>query len=243
MKKAQEQQIYQKDTFANMSAINTVSITPTFLLKGVNPGAVLKNYLSGFYSDYQIKSKVKVQSNAVRILDIQKESTLSSLFAIRDQNSSLRVFSVPSVEMIKGKKGGRCDNCHLDFFHDAFGIPVRHDELIVSGERIMVFSIDGVLCDFECCYAVLKNEMSKCYRYQDLLWSRSEQLLKFLFWLLYPKDTLVAAQDWRLLKVNNGYMEPEEYKATSHRFYRTGGLIVEHARAVYERFVSKAPIN
>jgi len=105
--------------------------------------------------------------------------------------------------------GKPCFWCRHPFDGLAMPIPiraaVRHGILTIWG--------DGIFCSYACAYASLLKELDVIPAKRDPNYANSKTLLLQCFEQEFPREKLVAARDWRLLKdVGNGDMSLKEWQ-------------------------------
>nr|QBK93838.1 MAG: A1L transcription factor/late transcription factor VLTF-2 [Pithovirus LCPAC406] len=131
----------------------------------------------------------------------------------------------------KGKyTNSPCMWCKTLIQDDPIGLPVGNMKMIVvdSNTRLICY-IEDLYCTFECLYASFQMFYSRkdCY-------DNSEEMILHLFNMIYPGEILEPADDWRVLKSNNGWMSTEQFKEKTHRFVDTGKIILVPIKRIYE---------
>jgi hypothetical protein len=229
-------------------------ITPTFLLKGLDPNKLLADYQSGFFSRKPVtKSKIKIAQNTAILAPIYGATNHSPIFCVKDRNncsiviattghSDFEVFTRTGGSL---STGGRCDFCKEDFPHTSLGYPVGYQELTVltnddpdprnAHYRILyTFWVEGEFCSFECALGYVRLILARPSDYRDTTIRDSEKMLKFLYKLTFPTaGPLRPAQDPRLLRANRGSLTKEEWKDSRHVYVRTDRILMIPAKIEY----------
>lgn len=229
-------------------------ITPTFLLKGVDPDKLLADYQAGFFSrPIKAKTKIIIAQNTTILAPTYGTTNESPIFCMKDRNNcsvivattghtDYEVFTRTGGEL---PIGGRCDRCKKDFAHTAMGYPVGYQELTVltnddndpksAHYRILyVFWVDGEFCSFECALGYVQLILALPADYRDTTLRNSEQMLKMLYKLTYPTaPPLRPAQNPRLLRTNGGSLGEEEWQDVRHIYVRTDRILMIPAKVEY----------
>lgn len=229
-------------------------VTPTFLLRGVDPNKLLLDYQSGFFSrPIGQKQKIKIAQNTAILAPTYGSTNYSPVFCIKDKNncsviiattshSDFEVFTKTGGQL---PTGGRCDFCKDDFKDVAIGYPLGYQELTVltnydkdvskSRYRILyTFWVEGKFCSFECSLGYIRLILSRPADQRDTTLRDSERMLKMLYKLMYPTaGPLRPAQDPRLLKTNSGSLSKDEWQDTRHIYIRTDRILMIPAKVEY----------
>ena len=239
-------------------------ITPTFLLKGVDPAKLLADYQAGFFSrQCTNKSKIFIAQNSAILAPVYGTTHESKIFSIRDKNNSSVILTTTGhsdceVFTYSGgclPTGGRCEHCKYDFTEIAVGYPVAYQELTAltnetddpknAKYRILyTFWVEGKFCTFECALGYIKLMLGRPANYRDSTINDSERLLKLLYSLTYPNSPpLRPAQDPRLLQINGGSLTKEEWNNKKHIYIRTDRVHMIPAKVQYIQQDFKVPIT
>jgi hypothetical protein len=231
----------------------TTIITPTFILKGINPTSVLQDYERGFFTrPIQKKQKITILQNSLILSSNYSSSSNDGIFAIKDKNNSTVIFACTGhsdfeIFNTTGENiiGGRCEFCRDDFTNAAVGCPLAYKENMVltnsDGNKPIYkiyysFWVEGRFCTFECALAYIQNILNKPSVNRDTTMRDSEKLLKSLYKLIHPESTsLRPSQEPRLLKVNGGSLTREEWSDKKHIFKRTDRVHMIPAKVEYVR--------
>lgn len=226
-------------------------VTPTFLLKGLDPNKLLIDYQAGVFSRPPIsKKKITIAQNTAILAPKYSTSNYASVFCMKDRNncsviiattnqSDFQVFTETGGQL---PVGGRCKHCLEDFTGTAVGIPVANQELTVLTNTdpnprnaryrvIYVFWVEKRrFCTFECALGYIQMMLSRSSEYRDTTIRDSERLLRLLFKLQYPTaGPLRPAQDPDLL----GALTKEEWKDQRHVYIRTDRVLMIPAKVEY----------
>lgn len=227
-------------------------VTPTFLLKGLDPNRLLADYQSGVFSrDPTTKSKILISKNTAILAPTYGTSNRDAVFCVKDRNNcsviiattghvNFEVYTRTGGQLITG---GRCDFCKEDFPQIAIGYPVAFQEYTVlmndSGNDsryriIYTFWTEGEFCSFECALAEVRRMLSKSSEYRDTTVRDSEKMLKMLYKLMHPTaDVLRPNQDRKLLQSNRGSLSKEVWKDPRHIYVRTDRILTIPAKIEY----------
>jgi hypothetical protein len=242
-------------------------ITPTFLLKGIDPQKIISDYQAGVFSKpVQAKQKIKIPQNKTILAQSYGSSNHDAIFCIKDKNNCSIIVATSGHEDYQLytrnggalPKGGRCEFCREDFTDIALGYPVgfsettllTNDDSDINNARYRNFYnfwVEGHFCSFECALGFVQMILSKPFDRDNTLLD-SEFLLKLLFKLMHPNGILREAQDPRLLKVNGGSLTKEQWQDKKHIYVRTERILmipakVEYNQQNYMSAVVAEPIN
>lgn len=229
-------------------------VTPTFLLKGLDPNKLIADYQAGVFSrPITNKQKIKISNNAAILAPAYGSTNHSPIFRVKDRNncsviiattghSDFEVFNTKCGEL---PTGGRCDYCKEDFVVTSVGYPVEYKETTIltndsndprqARYRILyTFWVEGKFCSFECALGYVRNVLSRPADYRDTTLRDSERMLKSLYKLMHPNAGILRpAQDPRLLQVNGGSLTREEWQNNKHVYIRTDRILMIPAKVEY----------
>lgn len=229
-------------------------VTPTFLLKGLDPNKLLTDYQAGFFSRSSIvKTKITIAQNTAILAPTYGTTNQSPVFCVKDRNNcsviiattghaDYEVFTRTGGDL---PVGGRCDHCKDDFTHTAVGYPVGYQELtaLTNDETdskkaryrvLYIFWVEGKFCTFECALGYVRIILSRPSDYRDTTLRDSERMLKTLYKLTYPTAPLLRpAQDPKLLRINGGSLTKEEWQDNRHVYIRTDRILMIPAKVEY----------
>lgn len=224
----------------------SIKINPTFFLKGLDPQKLLSDYQSGVFARQPIiKSKIKIKENSIVLTPTYSTSNYSPLFSIKDKNNCSVIIATTNQKDFEiftktgGNLpiGGRCEYCREDFTHVSIGYPIAYQEtLALCNDHYRVlytFWVEGKFCTFECALGYVQLMLSKPSNYRDITIYDSERLLKLLYKLIHPTETLRPAQDPRLLKINGGPLTREEWQTKKHIYIRTDRVLIIPVKVEY----------
>jgi len=231
-------------------------VTPTFLLKGLDPNKLLADYQAGFFMrNPVVKTKIKIANNTAILAPTYGTTNHSPIYCVKDRHncsviiattghSDFEVFTRTGGQL---QNGGRCDLCKNDFEHTSMGYPVGYQEQTVltnddSDPRnaryrvLYTFWVEGEFCSFECAAGYVKLILSRPSDYRDTTVRDSYRMLNMLFKLMHPTaGPLRPSQDPRLLSRNGkgGSLTEEQWKDPRHIYVRTDRILMIPAKVEY----------
>ncbi len=224
-----------------MSTRAAVTVTPTFVLRRLDPERVLREYRSGFFSRLtSFPPKVALKTTTIvqkrNVVSQHGQGPLDQSYVFRDKNNVTQTIVTTNHNICnKPQPPYTCLNCRQQFDHDWIGVPIRMSEVQEDDEKKTHVGTDGCHCTFECVLSSIRRFYPSTRRYRDPLYMDAEQILRHLHALLYPDaDPLREAQDTRLLQPN-GPLPYEEWSQGKHRYYRTGSIILDPTKVQYLR--------
>lgn len=228
----------------------TTRVTPTFLLKGVDPNKLYADYKAGFFSRQPApKSKIKIAQNTVILAPTYGTTNRDPIFSIKDKNNCSLVvattghtdFEVFTRTGGTLQPGGRCRLCMEDIQGIGVGCPVGYQESTVltnddpnpknARYRVLyTFWVEKKFCTFEHALGYLRPMLSCPSDYRDTTIRDSERMLKLLYKLTYPNaGPLRPAQDPDL----RGSLTNEEWEDQRHVYIRTDRVLMIPAKVEY----------
>jgi len=208
-------------------------VVPTFLLRSVDPVAVLEAYQRGEYKNVTQPPSSKVSmSNGISLAPSYGSNPESEIYTYRNKSNNQIVVVTTNHQAYTAHINGevyvprRCLWCRGPI-EEPIGIPVR---LTIDTEGVYHFLVDRpYYCSFECCFAEICLNNSRCIR--DPLYYDSEQMLRLWFRRAVGDTELIAAPDWWLLDENGGPLSRKDW--SSHRYTRMSGIITAPIKVTY----------
>lgn len=222
-------------------------VNPTFLLKGIDPSAIMRDYLQGVFSHKPInREKIHITATTTILAPTYGTTNFSPIFIVKDRNNSSVIVATTGHDDFEifnktgqiPENGGRCMHCVRDFTGPRTGYPVATQEntiLVNDQYRVMyTFWVEGSFCSYECALGYLQQHLNQRADYRDSTIRDSEQMLYQLYSLVHPKEgRLRPAQDPLLLKTNGGSLTVEEWCDRRHQYKRTDRLLIIPAKVEY----------
>jgi len=227
--------------------MSTVTIRPTFLLRGIDPQEVLERYLNNEFQsivaptkkilidqvDLALDRNVTNDRNA-EIYEVSNRSEQRQRIATVNHQAYTYGLDNPIVK--------RCRWCRCEIEGKVIGIPIMQEYDPVTKNSI--FHVDGRHCRFECVYADLISRTQMPWGLRQGIYCSSETLLLRLFDMIYPGKKLCPAQMWDLLNSNGGPFTTKEYFAISHFYHPLSTIRLYPVKREYLMVKqSKAKIN
>jgi hypothetical protein len=237
----------------------SVYVNPTFLLKGVDFYKVLKDYNDGVYTRLESKKQKLTLANNNILADIYSLSNDDRLFSVKDPFNNEIICTTSGykdVEVFTSTGGclsigGRCEYCRDDYKTETIGIPIAYKEFtVLTNKKVNLkdddkipkykvyytFWVDGRFCDFSCALSHINKLLSSHPKYIDVIYRDSDKLLKFMYKCLYPNNPPIKpAQDPKLLMINGGSLEREEWENPKYVYKKTNNIIMIPSKIEYIR--------
>lgn len=209
-------------------------IKPTFLLKGINPEQLARDYknpefLAGLNFEKSTIAPIVLMSN-------RGKSIQDAIYTFRNRDNFIQTVVTTNAKayMLVGtdgcsQKGGTCFICRRTFTTGNIGIPVSakivEDVVIVY----TLYSTDS----FRCSLQLIRN-LTRYGRKPQL--ASAEPFLKFLYSKMHPeKGPLKLPPNPLLLESNGGSLNDEEYDDPRYSYIETPNLILYPAKEQYMR--------
>ena len=237
----------------------SVYVNPTFLLKGVDFYKVLKDYNDGVYTRLESKKQKLTLANSNILADIYSLSNDDRLFSVKDPFNNEIICTTSGykdVEVFTSTGGclsigGRCEYCRDDYKTETIGIPIAYKEFtVLTNKKVNLkdddkipkykvyytFWVDGRFCNFSCALSHINKLLSSHPKYIDVIYRDSDKLLKFMYKCLYPNNPPIKpAQDPKLLMINGGSLEREEWENPKYVYKKTNNIIMIPSKIEYIR--------
>ncbi len=234
-------------------------VTPTFLLKGIDPNRILQDYKNGFFNrKTETKAQLKL-ANTIIIAPTYGSNNHSPIYSIKDKHNCNVVIATTGHSDYqlfhsnggKLREGGLCEHCKMQFDQTSIGYPIGYQEslLLTSDDQpryrvFHTFWVEGTFCSFECALGYVRIMLNKPADYRDTNIRDSERLLKLLYRLMHQSsDVLRPAQDPRLLKSNGGSLTAEEWQDKKHIYTRTDRILMIPAKVEYIQENFNTPVS
>lgn len=181
----------------------TSNVRVTFLLRGIDPKALIARYNEGKTAEIVNPTKEKIT------LGEYKNPTTQLYTDDSDKANFCRKDKIGNTVIYESTNNKASESCHWcrkpqKDIKESCGLPVMvHNN---------VYYTDGYFCSLPCVYAHYRLYQS------DPLYRDSEILIKHLFADLYPDQTLFPAPDWRLHVRNGGSLNDDDFYAKGKTF-------------------------
>lgn len=240
-----------------------LSVSPTFLLRGVNYNTIVKLYNDGHFSTLNQPpgEKIKVAESIPIIAPTYGKCDDERIMSFRNNNNQVIICPFSghqkyAMYSLYGKDGippskGRCFWCLQDYDYtndpdrEAVGIPVISEEKTVSILdqktqtskiiKLLCFWAEDFCCDFSCAYAYCDRWMKLPVYYGDPIMINSESMLLTMFSLQNPDKELIKAKDFRLLDLNGGSLTMKEWRNSTFTYKRTLNIVQLPLKVKYLR--------
>jgi hypothetical protein len=194
-------------------------------LRAIDSKALIDKYNSGKYKDIDVE-KGSLDFNFSSKSIIHSTDINDPVYAIKHKDVNI-LCATSNHEYYafyrkngKQKDGGRCAWCRRDFQHTPLGIPINHEVDNINDNIIHIFWIEDQLCDFQCLY-----RYGNLYKNYDNLYNNSMPFIDMMRRLMgYGK--IIPAGDPKLIEENGGSIPYSKWKEESHKYKRTGNLIL-----------------
>lgn len=231
-------------------------ITPTFLLRGVDPNKVLRDYQNGKYTQHvPISAKVKLSDLSSIIAPTYGADRNSGIYSYKDKNnvtmtiatSNHKAYEIYNSDGGEVSVGGRCRYCLKDFTHRSVGIPIKMEKVnvFIKDENDNVVEVNPIykfwVEDLTCCsyrhaLGLIRANLSQPVFHRDSQYNKSEEYLKLMYRLETEKvEPLRCPNDPRLSKNCGGSMDDEEFEDERYEYLRTNTTVIIPAKVEYIR--------
>ncbi len=231
-----------------------MSNQPVFLLRGLDPDSVTRDYNAGYYATY---SPSLGQLERTGDIDYSSQacgrSDASPIYLIQDRSGgSMTVATSNHVAydyyMKNGQPipGGRCDRCKQDYSGYGVPIPVKYEQKHIQRQvvdpvtglvttitqTINIFWGVGEHCGFGCALGEAESDENLPISYQPVGTINSVRWLRFIHKQVYPSQELIANPPGLLFKA----LGPDKYYKNRQGWIRTNSIIMLPAKVEYVSF-------
>lgn len=191
-------------------------LTVRFILRGVSPQDVARDYRNGKYLDVVVPvDKVKSASwKAPTVITLRAPSRNKSFI---NKSGSVREAILASTDTGKSVP---CLWCRSSFDHPYIGIPLS----VVKIRNSLEILVEGKYCSYQCCYSDLREKIKSGLALSDHIYCNSEQFLNMMFRRQYPRKRLYPAPDWKLHYNNGGALSERDFLSEQFIFIDTGNI-------------------
>lgn len=215
-----------------------VDVTQVFLLRGIDPVEIEKNYLTGEYRTKDFPTeKIEIAKGIIHTDHQPGKDNQDEFYQYHDRMGELRtVVTTNHGYFLEESKGNYiCLWCRDELGLESVGMPI---EMKYEGDKI-VFTIDQHFCCLECVYAFAKHLNSWNNIYRDPVYLNSEQLIVCMYHAMYPNSNqqLLPRSDWWLYERNGGPLNKSEYHSNSHVYQKTTNIIFKQIKREYIKIV------
>lgn len=214
---------------------NIISLNDSFLLRGIDPTEIMKNYHEGKYDNLKLpNTKIKLtntitlQSHKIGTSDDDEFYKCSDKYGL-----SNIIVTTNHPRFIWYKNGGKdippfssCGYCRkpIEGNHLPIGIPVK---MVCTPPNQVTFYVEDCFHSFECCFTQLKKHTSYTRDFIDPHYTNSIHLLYVMLHIMHPHhEKLKELSDWRLLNINGGPLTDEEFFSENHHYIDTKNLVL-----------------
>lgn len=211
---------------------------PTFLLREIDPEAVVAQYLSGRFT--YPTSKITIGTTQVNLIDPTYDSDpQNGIYTVKDKSNNKLVMATTNhsnydLYRKNGEKmpiGGKCDVCDREFTTQSLGIVLHMSRFSMIDENGVFHPktevwMDGCMDSLECVLYATRVELSKMVQYRTCS-DASERYVHALYLIMHPnsKSILSPCKDPRLLISKGGSLTYEQWSNDRHEYQETGHLI------------------
>jgi hypothetical protein len=238
-----------KPVYSSKSTATTIVVVPTFNLRGIKFVDLYNAYKRGDYNKLKLpESKVKDANVSSLAATVYSTSEAEGIYTKtnRDGSTIIRVTTDQKSFEIFNKTGslpekGMCDNCRriksnlmvcptsiysIEGLEETIGnTDSKNAKYIVYGPTLQ--------CSFRCALTY-----ARLYSKVDHQFSNSEEIIKFIFHLIYPGKTLEPAPDYKLLVSNGGSITDDEYDNPKYQYTKVVSVIMAPLKMEYTRTIT-----
>lgn len=225
-----------------------------FLIRGVRPDDVFAKYLEGKFKTATLPEKREINTKIPKMQNYGTDPETSQIYYYTDRQSRRVIVATgnhkPYIQFVHNNYDPHtvidlsemnypCYWCRrpLEKYRKTVtGIPIKINRTVT--DQTGIFSVDcddyGCYCDDRCAYASLKANYRNPVALRDSLWEDSESLMRYIYRMKYGDQILKEAKDFRLLKINGGPLDDDEYDSyQNHDFEQSCNVIYLPIKRTY----------
>ena len=229
---------------------NTIKIIETLMLRRIDPIVMIRRYLAGEFRKVTIPDeKIEFSKAFVNLNQRVGADQTSEIYRFNDKTNSGQLImttnheqysyakelnSNNSHDQILDKPLAYCRWCRREIKSKPIGIPISME--VDSQTDTVVFNIEDTIDTFGCALAVLKRVYSCHHMYKDPLYMDAEQILHCMYHKMYPDkigSRIKEANDWRLLKINGGPLDDDEFDTSQHEYVQVPNVVLVPVKRQY----------
>lgn len=201
----------------------------TILLRAVDTSSLYSKYMKDEYLNREIPEE-KIALKSTRLNTNLSMLNDPDITTFRDRSNKI----VSIIHMNNKTEDLQCGWCGAKIKDEPVGIPIsmtisRNEE---GEEEIIIFIDDCHFHSFECAYSGLRMYRGYTADDKDSYYCDSEQLMRYLWNLMYPGETLREAQDRRLFTRYGGKLKEAE---ANHKYIRVSNIHIQSVKSKYIR--------
>jgi len=132
---------------------------------------------------------------------------------------------------IQGTKSALLSENLTKIVNCALLLPVQIEKV----DDKLIFHGTGEYCCFECAFADLKTKCYTGFYYKDSVYSDSEGLLRYMYYLFTGKENLTASPPWTEHIDNGGNLPDKDFYNKNYTYGLLPNVILKHAKVAYIR--------
>ena len=238
-----------RSNFVQKMSRNPIKISDNLLLRRIDPVIMLRRYLAGdFKTLTPPKSKITLSKTFTNLSQRIGADQTSEIYRFNDKTNSGQVIVTTNHEQYHYAKEGKdaggkepiayCDWCKRIINTKAIGIPISME--IDKSNNTTVFHIEDTYDTFGCALMALKEIYLCHYMYKDPLYMDAEQMLHCMYHKMHPDKIgtrIKPAKHWKLLKINKGPMNDEEFDNDQCEYVQLPNIILVPIKRQYVKLV------
>ena len=224
------QNVMHKPLPRNLNVVTVKDIKPVFCLKETNIKTTAHKYFAGEFKSRTIKpNAIKIITN---IVDISKIGTSyrDPIYKLELSGGESRMIATTSVNILEFNYLGykdqipECMCCRRKFVNCDINIPIGIPIHMRTVDGILVYTMDGIYCGFQCAYSALLSKLDNIFTRIIPGYYNSEIMLHNIFNKIYPSeaDKLKAVPIPELLNTNQGSLTESAYFSEKKTYINLG---------------------
>lgn len=202
-----------------------------FFLKQVDPNEVVDLYLSNNLK--MPLEKIKFDNLIITPdLEVGKDY-YAPIYEINDKNGeNIRIITTDHDKWIQNNNIDYiCHWCRINNQGEHIILPIKVDKDISTNK--LIFYGTGSYCCFECAYADLKTKWYCGYQVRDVLYSDTESILRFMYFIYTGKTNLISSPDWSLHQKNGGCLPDKDFFNEKTTYIKSPNYIINNIKITH----------
>lgn len=225
-----------------------IGALPTFFLKGVDAHCLAAKYRAGATAELTLPSEKIIISGSNLAHYSTRDGMENDIYVYLDRfnvlhsvaSTNCEAYSLYMQDGTSPPFGGECNWCRYKYAHQAMGIPIR--QVIKAKkekpkEKYHIFYMSNMMfCSFECSLAYIERDISRGYQISNPIYVNSEEILRRLYAMMYPRDPpLIPAPNYLLAQQNGGSLNLSDFRSKNHRYMPVPNVILPPVKLIEEK--------
>lgn len=211
-----------------------ISASTSLILKDINVRDIRERYNNDEFDNIDI-SKFRTKKIKVKELFSKNRNNVPTedIYVMHCKSNAGTVIVSDNCSSYKGKKRDVVIRCHYcrDDTKKAVGMPILIE---LGDDDTIIITPIGSYCNLSCCLAYALDQLKLPKTMTEYDWHQVITNIMFIH-RLHSDEPLIPANDWRLLDINDGALDREEWENNSASYTILPSLIISPMKRLYQK--------